>query len=135
MNDADALVMATRYRTSIYDVKVDPSKAVKGHAVPKVKGAELVAAMEENVEQAKARRDSIKIRFEEATRDGLFEIEALEATSNGRARIAWVDAIQTQHGDKIRCLAELHHWREYLGWAMRKAAGEGPQREAGSDDD
>ena len=135
MRDEDALAMAIQYRKSLYDMREDPTRMTRGTRVPKVTGAELVAAMEENVEQARAWRDRVKDRMDQATRDGLFDVDAMEATKGEKARLAWLEAIQVMHGDKVRCVAELNHWRGYLAWAMRKAAREMPSREPGSDDE
>jgi hypothetical protein len=135
VNDADAIGLANQYRVSSYDRDFDPANKTSGRDVQRVKGAELVRAMEENVEQARAMRDEVKTRWERAEHGGLFDDAALEATTDGAARKAWLYAQQSMRGDRIRCVAELRHWREYLGWAMRKAAREMPSREVGADDD
>jgi hypothetical protein len=135
MNDADAIALTNRYRVSIYDRRFDPRNKTSGADVPRVTGAELVAAMEESVRQAVAMRDEVKNRWESAKRDGLFDAGALEATKDPDIHGGWLLAQHSMQGDRDRCIAELRHWREYLGWAIRKAAAEGPQREPGEDDD
>lgn len=137
MKDEEALGLANEYRTSYYDqfARMDTRNRIAGSRVPKVTGDALVQAMIENVEEARGRRDAIKARMERATADGLFDLEALEATKAEKPRKMWLEAIQVQHGDKIRCVAELKHWREYLQWATRLRDAALPSREPGADDE
>jgi hypothetical protein len=133
VNDADAIALGNTYRVSYYEqfAHVDPRNKVAGSSVPRVSGADLVRVMTENVDAARMNRDSIKARMEKATLDGLFDTEALDATTAEQPRKIWLEAIQAQYGDKIRCLAELTHWRSYLRWAMSLI----PEREMGDHDD
>lgn len=137
MNDADAIALGNEYRVSYYEqfARMDPSLKVAGSTVPRIKGDELVQAMTENIAAARANRDAIKARMERATADGLFDAEALEATTAALPRKMWLEAIQVQHGDKIRCVAELKHWRDYFVWATRLRDRDLPQREPGADDE
>lgn len=116
MNDAEALNLITRYGTSWYaDVDhIDPSR-VGGKRVPQV---DLVAAMRENIEEAKFNRDGIRKRYEKAQREGLFDLAALETVRDKKIREQWLAAIEVQQGDRVRCVSELKHWREYMGWAL-----------------
>lgn len=145
MNDADARNMIARYAVSWYgDVdRIPIERVISGSRVERVHGGPLVVVMQENVEQAKKNRDGIRDRYEEAQRDGLFDVEILEAAGKG-VRGAWLEAIDVQQSDKARCVAELRHWREYLAWAMSQDKRPAPppapdsrlppEREVGEDD-
>lgn len=120
MTNADALDLIERYGKSWYnDVDhIDPRKIVDGGSVPIAEDEERLACLRENVDEAIWNRDGIRKRYEAAQRDGLFDLAALKTIQDKDIRGAWVMAIDTQRGDKGRCIAELRHWREYLAMAM-----------------
>ncbi len=123
MTDADALALIERYKVSWYnDVDhINPDRICHPDDAPPrmVPAHELVVSMRENIDEAIFNRDGIRRRYEQAQRDGLFDIAALKTIKDDDIREAWIMAIDTQRGDKGRCIAELKHWRSYLGLAMR----------------
>lgn len=131
MTDTDARAMLRKYSTSAYWTEGGIDLA---RHVPPPTPADLVAGMQINVEQARRMRDRIKARFEEAEQDGLFDTDALDSVSD-RVKNVWVGAIDMMAGDKVRCIAELNHWREYFSWAMKETRGKLEEREPGSDDE
>lgn len=119
MTDADAIGIATQYDVSFY-TDVDHILAHKTGVAPRPSGNSIVDSMRANVEEAVTNRDAIRRRYEDADRDGLFNLESIGSLGK-TARAKWLGAITTQHGDRDRCIAELKHWRGYLGWAMEQA--------------
>lgn len=116
MNDIDARQLVQRYGVSWYaDVDRIPIDRV---GVARPNASTLVQSMEANVDEAKDNRDGIRARYEHAQRDGLFDIDTLDTIRDKKLRAAWLAAIEVQQGDKVRCIGELKHWREYLGWAL-----------------
>lgn len=110
-----------RYTVSWYS-DIDRIPAERCSPRPKdehIKGRELVKAMWENVQEAIDNRDGIKARYERAQREGLFDIKRAEDVSH-ELREKWLAAVEVMKGDKVRCISELKHWREYLAWAMEE---------------
>ena len=124
MTDHEAIRMAERYGVSWYaDIdRIDPSRICPRTQIQPARRAgasDVVGCLQENVDEAIWNRDGVRKRYEEAQREGLFDLEALQSVRGREAREAWLAAIDTQNGDRARCVAELRHWREYLGLAMK----------------
>jgi hypothetical protein len=131
VTDGDARTMLKKYSTSAYFT--EGGIALARH-VPPPTPAELVAGMVTNVDAAKRMRDRVRDRFEAAEADGLFDTDALDSVSD-RVKNVWISTIDNMHGDKVRCLGELRHWREYYTWAVRITKDKIESREPGSDDE
>lgn len=131
MNDTDARTMLKKYSTSAFFREGGIALATR---TPPPAAAELVAGMVTNVEAAKLMRDKVKVRFEDAERDGLFDTDMLDSVGE-RVKVIWVGAIEMMHGDKVRAIAELRHWREYYSWAAETTRGKLEEREPGADDE
>lgn len=124
MTDNEAERMAERYGVSWYaDIDhVDAVRICPKDRLPVARTAALadvVGCMRENVEEAVWNRDGVRKRYEDAQRDGLFDLEALETVRSRDIRETWLAAIEVQKGDRGRCVAELKHWRQYLGLALK----------------
>lgn len=120
MNDGHVRSMLSKYLVSYYDPIDHPrsvGKPVRVSEVPVVTGAELAKAMLDNVEEARRHRDNIRDRWEMARRDGLFDADALQSSSED-AQAEWIAVLKILQGDKDRCVSELQHWREYAGLAL-----------------
>ncbi len=128
-DDLDAVI--ERYTASWYASvdHISEGRVVDGRDVPVVHGAELVEALRENVDDAKFNRDGIRRRYEQAQRDGLFDLKRVGDVSH-ETREKWLLAVDTMKGDKGRCISELRHWREYLGLALK---GELPELKRAGD--
>jgi hypothetical protein len=126
MNDADAEQIIQRYGTSWYAEidHIDPSK-IAGHGAKEAalrdisEPGALTAAMAENVAEAATNVDGVRDRYRQARLDGLFDPDLLQSLSK-RIKPLWIAAVETQQGDRARCVAELAHWKGYLAWAWAR---------------
>lgn len=121
MTDADVKSMLSKYRASYYypiDHPLEEDlKDFDTRSVPIVTGAELAKAMLSNVEEARRHRDNVRSIWDDARRDGLFDLKALEASSE-EAQAEWIEVLNILQGDKDRCVSELNHWRSYASLAL-----------------
>jgi hypothetical protein len=133
MTDADALSMLAKYGSSVYFVEethfATPAQITAIKANP-LEGQPLVDAMLANLEEARRTRDRVKRRYDQAQRDGLFDMDAAAGTSE-QTQEAWTQAVKILGADKTRCISDLKHWREYYQWAVSQL----PSREPGEDDE
>jgi len=108
-------VIAQRYSVSWYNTidHVPEERCVDGSSVPVAEGDEVLACLQENIDEAIFNRDGIRDRYERAERDGLFDLKRAKDVDE-EALKAWLAAVDIMKGDKGRCIAELRHWREYL---------------------
>jgi hypothetical protein len=124
MNIADAEQLIQRYATSFY---AEPGGACSAAEVRQAKeelraAGALLSAMEENIAEAKVNYDLVRRRYNAAQRDGLFDLDAMQTLNTKRTKKtfdAWAASMETQAGDKVRAISEVHHWREYWTWAKR----------------
>jgi hypothetical protein len=78
-----------------------------------------VAALTENVDQAKRDLRATQKRLKSATYDGLFDVDGFKAATK-KERVRWLAAMETVKGDYLRAKSELARWRGYVQWAMRE---------------
>jgi hypothetical protein len=128
----DIRTVAEKYAVSWYATvdHIAVERVIDGATVPVAAGDERLTCLRENVEEAKFNRDGIRRRYEQAQRDGLFDLKRANDV-DGETLSLWLAAVETQKGDKNRCIGELAHWREYLGLALK---GELPQLKRASRD-
>lgn len=132
MTDTDARALLAKYSTSLYFR--EGGLALASVRPPKPTPDELVAGQAANVEEAKQMRDRVRARFHEAHEDGIFDTDMIESVGP-RVQEKWMEAIDVLQGDRVRCIAELRHWREYYAWAIKVTRGKLKEREPGEDDD
>jgi hypothetical protein len=97
-------------------------RAVGGFSVPIAKGRELVAALIENVQDARDALKGTADRLTRAKRDGLLDMDGFKQ-QDGETQERWLACVQVVRGDYTRAVSELRHWQEY---AQLAAAGELP---------
>ena len=76
-----------------------------------------VAALTENVEQAKRDLRATQERLKQAEYDGLFDVDGFKAAGK-KERVRWLAAMEMVKGDYLRAKSELAHWRGYVQWAL-----------------
>ena len=120
------------YSRSHFDVFVPADRVItptdKKHAEA-VYDSDPVAALTENVDQAKADLRATQERLKAAEYDGLFDVDGFKAATK-KERVRWLAAMETVKGDYLRAKSELAHWREYVQWAMKEQAAKVARLEA-----
>jgi len=92
------------------------ARAVGGSTVPIQSGADLVAAILVNIQEADTDAAATKDRLERARLDGLFDPDQWAGLPKD-IRAEWIAACLVVRSDCTRAQAEVQHWHEYLAWA------------------
>ena len=74
--------------------------------------------MKANVDQSREDVAQTTARMQDAKLDGLLDRDQYGAASKEQ-KTEWRNTIKRLKGDHERAVAELAHWREYLGLAMK----------------
>ena len=88
------------------------ARAVGGQSVPILNGRELVTAMIENVEEARAAVQHTAERLARAKRDGLLDMKAFRG-EEAEIQERWMGCISVVKGDYTRAVSEAKHWQDY----------------------